>query len=291
MPTLSRTQTIRALLVYFASIIVLGALLAPLVAWSGHGLTALWPWLPWAPETPFRRYFDRSVMIVALAGLWPLSYALGLRSWSDIGFGTHKNFFGQVLVGIVIAAASVMIFRVVSHKADEPIWLLGNWTLTKRLLTAPVVAFIEETFFRGLLLAGLLRSFSPATCLTATSLFFSAVHFLKPPRPGVGAEIVEIHALSGFNLLPSCFAAFAHPAALAPYFVSLALAGLILGWAFWKTRSLAMPIGLHAGWVFTTAGKFELPWTAIPALLVAFALVIWLTRHNPPSAIQNPQSS
>ena len=288
MPTISRTQTIRALLVYFASIIVLGALLAPLVAWSGHGLTALWHWLPWDPETPFWRYFDRSIMIIALAGLWPLSYALGLRSWSDIGFGPNKNFLKQILIGIVIAAASVLIFRVATHKADEPIWLLGNWTLTKRLWTAPVVACIEETFFRGLLLAGLLRSFSPGICLTATSLFFSAVHFLKPPR---SAEIVDIHALSGFDLLPSCFAAFAHPAALAPYFVSLALAGLILGWAFWKTRSLAMPIGLHAGWVFTTAGKSELPWAAIPALLVAFALVIWLTRRNPPSAIQNPKSS
>ena len=51
---------------------------------------------------------DRSLLILALAGLWPLLRALGVNSWREIGLvalhGQWKKLFGGLLLGFLSLA-------------------------------------------------------------------------------------------------------------------------------------------------------------------------------------------
>ena len=75
----------KAIGLYFAAVILLGVLLAPWLFWSVQRVALRVPSLQGYATYPFHRVFDRSIMLVALAGLWPLLRTLGFRFWSDLG--------------------------------------------------------------------------------------------------------------------------------------------------------------------------------------------------------------
>ena len=74
------------LLVYVAAVFVAGALLAPWLHTAARLLAGPIPALEELVGYSFRRYVHRSILLFALIGLWPLARALGVRSWSDLGF-------------------------------------------------------------------------------------------------------------------------------------------------------------------------------------------------------------
>lgn len=278
-------RTLAALLLYLFGVVIAGALLAPWVAEAGRWLAVSFPSLPWDADTPFRRYFNRALQLAALAGLWPLLRALAVRSWADVGLGRNRDFGKEALIGLTLGIGSVLLATALGL-SGERFGLLGKWTMSKRLWTAPVVAAFEEMFFRGVLLGALLRVWRPAPAIAATSVFFSAAHFLKPPAE---APVVELQWWSGLAALPECFRAFADFPKVASSLANLALAGATLGWAYWRTGSLALPLGLHAGWVFAAAGKFTLPWGALPVLAAVFGAVVWITRPSPSRSSADPE--
>ena len=75
-------RSLRALVIYLVGVFIGGALLAPWLYWLAQ-IAA--PSFPLLARTPFHRFVDRSLLILALTGLWPLSRALGLNSWRDVG--------------------------------------------------------------------------------------------------------------------------------------------------------------------------------------------------------------
>ena len=79
-------RTARAIVVYALAVVVLGALLAPWLFWLVQWLAATFSWAEWMARHPFKRIFNRSLMIVALVGLWPLLRYVGIRSWSTFGY-------------------------------------------------------------------------------------------------------------------------------------------------------------------------------------------------------------
>ncbi len=286
MDSASRAKTLSSLAIYFIVVVGVGVLLAPWVAWTGEWLVQHVSWLPWKPNTKFRRYFDRSIQIVAMIGLWPLLRALAVRSWQDAGWGKNRLFAHQLLLGVALAATSSLAAGMLLLNEERPN-PFGNWSPEKRLASGTIVALLEETLFRGVLLGALLRVLSPAVAITSLSVFFSAVHFLKPESKLL---VKDIHAFSGFEMLPNCFASFQDPDFL-PRFINLLIVGAILGWAFWKTRSLAMPIGLHAAWVAATCGRGGQTWIETPILLVTFGFVIWTTKSSGTTDPAQPSAS
>src|SRR5260370_36934197 len=74
-------RPLRALLIYTLVVVVGGALLAP---WLYELVHALAPASHLA-QNPFHRYVDRSLLGLALIGIWPLLRALGATSWRDVG--------------------------------------------------------------------------------------------------------------------------------------------------------------------------------------------------------------
>src|SRR5439155_9770870 len=77
------------------------------------------------------------------------------------------------------------------------------------------------------------------------SAVYALVHFFQKP-----VSPVEIHWSSGLELLPRMLGGFAELQTLVPGFLTLLLAGMILGLAYQRTGNLYLSIGLHAGWIF-----------------------------------------
>ncbi|NHB67279.1 CPBP family intramembrane glutamic endopeptidase [Perlabentimonas gracilis] len=88
---------------------------------------------------------------------------------------------------------------------------MGNprniFTFTTIVVLAPV---LEELIFRGIMLKGLLKRYSPATAIVASSVLFGVVH-LNPWQ-----------------------------------FISALILGIFIGWIYYRTRSTSLAIIIHA---------------------------------------------
>jgi hypothetical protein len=241
-------RPLRALVIYIAVVFIGGALLTP---WLWHLAQLFAASFPRIANAPFHRFLDRSFLIFALAGLWPVLRSLGAASWRDIGvvlpYGQSKKLLGGLLLGFFSLAAVAgiavglggrgMVQDLPVHKVVEII--LGA------IGTAAVVATLEEILFRGGIFGGLRRVLYWPFALLISSVIYALVHFLQTAESGA-----PIGWSSGLALLPRMLGGFADFHALVPGFFSLTLAGVLLGLAYQRTGNLYFSIGLHAGWIF-----------------------------------------
>jgi membrane protease YdiL (CAAX protease family) len=255
----------RALVIYLAVTFIGGALLAPWLYWLAQNCAHS---IPQIAGLPFHRFVDRSLLILALAGLWPLLRSLGATSLREVGlippYGQFKKFSGGLLLGFfslaVVAGMAIgfgdrlFIQHLTAHK------VVG--TIVGAMGTAAIVATLEEILFRGGIFGGLRRIIYWPLALLVSSVIFALAHFLQR------AELTGAVAWnSGLVLLPQMLRGFADFRALLPGFFNLTLVGVLLGLAYQRTGNLYFSIGLHAGWIFwlKTYGAFtaEVPHAAI----------------------------
>jgi membrane protease YdiL (CAAX protease family) len=249
-------RPLRALIIYIAVVFIGGALLAPwlyrLAQLFGHSF-------PQIANAPFHRFLDRSFLILALAGLWPVLKSLGATSCREIGlvppYGQWGKLFGGLLLGfltLAVVAGTAAGFGgrgvtqdLAAHK------IVG--VIFSAVGTAVVVATLEEILFRGGIFGGLRRVLYWPVALFGSSAIYALVHFLQ--RVELTGPVVWN---SGLALLPQKLGGFADFHALVPGFFNLTLAGLLLGLAYQRTGNLYFSIGLHAGWIFwlKTCGAF-----------------------------------
>jgi len=291
-------RPIRILVIYLAFIFLGAALIAPWIyeAFQLIGQHALGN----IAAQPFHRYVNRSLIILALAGLWPFLRALGIRSWRDLGFapvrlhwkgavaGFAAGFFSlAVLAGLVILLGARSL-----DLAHSPMHLVAN--LAGALLTGIIVAILEETLFRGALF-GTLRKAQPwPLALGFSSAIYAIVHFFaKVPPPA------SVNWLSGFRTLAEMLRGFADLQTLVPGFFNLLIVGAILALMFQRTGNLYFSIGLHAGWIFWLksyglltnkisgvntwlwgGGKMIDGWLATAILLLTLVALLFLTRQT-----------
>jgi membrane protease YdiL (CAAX protease family) len=249
-------RPLRALVIYIVVVFVGGALLAP---WLYSLAQAFAHAFPKIAAAPFNRFVDRSLLILALAGLWPLLRALGVTSWRDAGLvrphGQWKKLLGGLLVGFlslaIVAGTAMVCGNRVFNRAATAHEVVS--AIFSAIGTAAVVAVMEEILFRGGLFGGLRKFFYWPLALISSSLIYALVHFLQR------AEISgAINWSSGLILLPRMMAGFADFQALVPGFFNLTLVGALLALAYQRTGNLYFSIGLHAGWIFwlKTYGTF-----------------------------------
>lgn len=241
-------RPLRALGIYAAAVFIGGALLAPWNFWLIQSLGSTFSDLA---QSPFQRYLSTSMMILALAGLWPLLKSLGATSLRDAGLVNPLGHGRQLLNGLLLGLGSLALLASVAlvcgvreFKSD-----LSLERVVSRMISAAVtaagVAVIEETLFRGGIFAGLRRVLTWPTALGLSSAVYSATHFIED------ADFSgTVTWLSGLELLPSMFGGDAHWSQLIPRFVNLTVAGGLLALAFQRTGNLWYSIGIHSGWVF-----------------------------------------
>jgi len=254
-----------ALVIYIVAVFFGGALLAPWLYWIAQHFA---PAVPKLAGAPFHRFVDRSFLILALAGVWPLLRALGARSLRETGlvspYGQSKKLSSGLLLGFVSLAVVAGIVLVSGGRALTGVAPAGKilGTLLSAAGTAAVVATLEEILFRGGVFGGLRRMFYWPLALGLSSLIFALVHFLQ--RADLTGPVAWN---SGLVLLPRMLGGFVDFYALVPGFFSLTLVGVLLGLAYQRTGNLYFSIGLHAGWIFWLKifGAFttDVPGTAI----------------------------
>jgi membrane protease YdiL (CAAX protease family) len=270
---------------YFIAIIVVGALLAPILFWSAQALAAHGVF-PFLVKYDFDTFFHRAILVAAVLLLWPLLRVSNVRGLGDLRLTPNRHWARDVGCGVLLSVipllfcvALLIALHVYSFR-HVFVWP----RLGKVLLAAISVPFIEETFFRGIVLGILLRTSRKLLSIVAVSGLFAAVHFLK----GSEREPTIVTWTSGFQSIGDAFAGFGDPMMVLAAFATLFLIGCILADARVLTRSLWLPIGLHAGWIFAS-GTFSwlarrqmvaLPWLGknllVGVIPLGLAAVTWV---------------
>jgi len=244
-------RPVRSLLIYAGGVFLGGALLAPWLAWGVQSLATHVPEFQRLADHPFHRYINRSLLALALIGLWPLLRSLGVAAWRDLGLvkpaGQGRNLSRGFALGFgSLAAVAVVVLLAGAREVNTGV-SAGRWIgrVSGAALTAAVVAVLEEILFRGAIFGALRKTCGWPTAVAASSAIYALVHFFsQPPTP------VEIHWTSGLVLLPTMLSGFFDVEKVIPGFFNLTLAGALLALGYQYTGNLYFSIGLHAGWIF-----------------------------------------
>ena len=241
-------RPLRALALYIAVVFIGGALLAPWLYWLAQTFAHTFPRIA---NSPFHRFVNRSLLGLALIGIWPLLKSLGVDSPREGGLvgpvGNWKRLAGGFLFGLVSLAIVAGFALAAGTRRVNP--MISPAVLGEKVvgiaLTAGVVAVLEEILFRGAVFGALRKVFHWAFALVLSSMIYAIVHFMEPAK-----LIGTVTWLSGLELLPRMLGGFTNLHAIFPGFLNLTLAGILLGWAYQRTGDLYFSIGLHAGWIF-----------------------------------------
>jgi len=273
---------------YFAAVLLLGALLAPILFWSAQLLSRN-SGLSFLAQFDFETFFHRALLVSAAVLLWPLLRISGIRRLADLGLRPNRHPWSDYFVGFLAAlvplmACGAVLIALGTYSLRSPV-SLGS--LAKTVISALTVPVIEEAFFRGLVLGILLRAGRPYVAMFLTSALFSVVHFLKAPE-GTSPSVTWS---AGFQSMSHAFAQFNQPLLVLAGFTTLFLIGWVLADARMRTASLWLPMGLHAGWilgngVFSRFARREfllLPWLGrnlliglIPLAVVGLTwIIVW----------------
>lgn len=130
---------------------------------------------------------------------------------------------GAGLMALIVAIAAVTgSYRILD--------CCSTTDLASDLFIAAIMpGFMEELLFRGILFRWIEEFGGSWAALAATSALFGLAHILNPNATWFSSVAIAIFA------------------------------GILLGGAYMLTRSLWMPIGLHAAWNFTQGYIFDVP--------------------------------
>jgi membrane protease YdiL (CAAX protease family) len=138
----------------------------------------------------------------------------------DLGLGLVG---GTAIFSLAVLAAGLLgVYRIVG---------VGSLNGLLGALIVPTVgaAVTEEILFRGILFRWLEQFGGSWLALVLTSAFFGAAHLYNPNASLIAAAGIAMEA------------------------------GVMLGAAYMLTRSLWLPMGLHAAWNFTQGEIFDIP--------------------------------
>jgi membrane protease YdiL (CAAX protease family) len=244
-------KSYQRLLVFVLLVLGLTALVSP---WAAAAWDLISPTEILAPHDriPFSRIFNRFFMISGILLFFVCRSLLKIESPAQLGLVPKTQAAHDIIAGLVLALGSMLALGWIMSLADvyQPFFRLSLSEsveqCVKAILAGFTVGVLEEIFFRGIIFRGLLEDWKPLPAFLLANLFYSALHFVKP---GERYFLSGIEPWAGFRHLFSTFAPFFEPAEIAPGLIGLCLIGIVLSYAFARTGTLYLSIGLHAGWV------------------------------------------
>src|SRR5882672_8136237 len=99
-------RPLSALGIYILVVFLGGALVAPWLYWLTQSFAQTFPHLA---NSPFHRFVNRSLLGLALVGLWPLLQGLGARSWRDLGLVNPARHGKKLGAGFALGFCSLAI--------------------------------------------------------------------------------------------------------------------------------------------------------------------------------------
>lgn len=203
------------------------------------------PWMEWIHA--------RRGAAVAGGGPWRLRLPDGARM-SVRGQRLEKNQRGwwHGFVGFLLAAGLMLPMGIALVPAGLSTLQMpaGNLLplVLKSLVAALLLALVMEVFFRGIVMGIFLRAMRPAAALGMSAVFFALV---LSAFPAAGVNVLDAETgRPGFELLGLLALRIGDARVLLENFVPLVALGAVLAHARWRSASLWLPAGLHAGWGF-----------------------------------------
>jgi uncharacterized protein len=166
-------------------------------------------------------------IIIELIISWLLLWFLDKKHLSVLGCRPTKNRILNFVVGLLLAALCCTIYHIVSVAFTNNNWTLNNQLTVQAILlsswwTLKSVLF-EELIFRGALLYIAIEKIGIIRACILSAICFGIYHWFS-------------------------YNAFSNPVQMIFIFFITAIAGFMFAFAFAKTKSLYLPIGLHFGW-------------------------------------------
>lgn len=199
------------------------------------------------------KILSRLAKIIAAIGLVFLLRQIGLWNKRLLGYGQPaRRFMIDVAAGLALGIAIMVVVFASLILLGVRQWDTGTLTLSvlagiaaKALIAGLAIGFIEETFFRGAIYAGIRRESGLWLAVLLSSLIYAALHFVRT-QPFESTDIIGW--TSGFPLLMGAFHKFGGTQ-IWDSFAALFAAGTFLALLRAWTGSIALAIGVHAGWV------------------------------------------
>ena len=142
--------------------------------------------------------------------------------WAAVGVRAPMSVAALLLIPVILLASlgftalyelavkSIGVEALVPEHVPSEMFGEGVLRVLTIVVVAVLIPFVEETFFRGFLFAGLAARFGVLTGLIVSAAVFSVAH----------ADV--------------------------KVFIPIFVAGLLFGWAYHKTKTLWVPIAAHA---------------------------------------------
>ncbi len=306
---------------YATAAVLLGAWISPLLYNAGKALAEVseakqtngpLEWLAGSCRgADFPEFFVASMLMSAMFLFHPLMRWLG-GEWRMGSFGVQKNpqWLRQAVMGF---AAWGLLFLVMAEAlilTRQWLWIspgvAAGGILMWGFFGALVSAMLQEWVFRGIALGIFLRALRPAVAIGLSAALFALVHFLYPPA---GLRVMDPDAAGvGWELLRKIAAQLGDVRVIVGTFAPLLALGVVLAYARWRTASLGLSIGLHAGWIFIhgmigsmtqvasgphwvggmmVGSSLKQGWIPLAMILIAG---IWITHRSSSENVSEPTS-
>ena len=182
-------------------------------------------------------FFRFSLVATALIAGYVCTRFLEGLPWRSLGLTLHAKWVRDLIVGSLVGIASLAMGVGVAATGGGLNFTLNTGDAVARVMQSLVgsgILFIvaalgEEAIFRGYPIQTLTRAHFAWLGVLLTSLGFASAHLFNP------------------NVVPRFS------------FLNTALAGIWLGVAYLRTRSLWFPLGIHWGWNWALGSLFGLP--------------------------------
>jgi membrane protease YdiL (CAAX protease family) len=172
-------------------------------------------------------WLEPAPFLLTLLATWACTRLRG-EPLSSVGYRMDRRWFREIawgtLFGIGTALAVVGLIWAVGGVRFESSPARGVGTLLTGLYIFLFVALMEENLYRGFIFQRMLDGVGIWAAQIVMALLFALLHWGNPGMQG-STEIVAS--------------------------LDLFLGAVMLGLAYLRTRSLALPIGLHLGWNWT----------------------------------------
>jgi membrane protease YdiL (CAAX protease family) len=232
---------------YLSAVFIGGALIAPWV-W-----TLVQQFLPGSAIAlqPFRRYVDRSLLGLALLGLWPMVRSGLFPGWRSFGLVWSPTRRRELWTGMAGGMASLAVVAMVALGFGARTWNSGHPPIIlishglRSVGAAVAVSLMEELLFRGMVFGSLRARFPFTPSALGSAALYAVVHFFRRP-----SAPDTIGPWTGLEMLGRMLAGLADPSQIFPGVLTLMAIGWLLAWCRERTGGLWLPLGLHAGWIF-----------------------------------------
>lgn len=212
------------------------------------------PWIHEFTGFRFERVLSRLVMVLTLVAvfLW-LRYhehtfePYGLKLAPDWKKWCLKGFALGFMTLLLLTGLEVALGGREFELNSDPAWKMVVKTI-EYVIAAFIIGLIEEFFFRGYVYEHLKRlRWTTIVSAIVTNVFYASVHFIKRSN-----YVTPEHPtyLDSFRTFFHLFETFIHFDRFWPSFIGLFLFGMVLSYAYHRTGSLYLSIGIHAGCVF-----------------------------------------